>query len=183
MHAGERLSPATVRVLEITDGLAIRFEEEMIVIDQACTLEFRAQCQLTLQDRRRARTQLDPPILAGLGRILVVAIDARLRDRERPVCHIEVGYRERDLFRRPQSGKEPKFIVVALRFAPVAVKRRNERLGFVNRERIDDGPILALDTRALELARGSCCSPRSGPSARPRAPSTPPPEAQPPRRR
>ncbi len=153
-HAGERLSPATVRVLKVTDGLAIRLEEEMIVIDLACTLEFRAQCQLTLQDGQRTRTQLDPPILAGLGRILVAAIDACLLDRECPACRIEVGHRERNLFRRSQAREEPKFIVVALRFAPVAVKRRNERLRLVNREWIDDGPILALDARALELARG-----------------------------
>jgi hypothetical protein len=125
----------------------------VIVIDLACTLELGAQGQLALQDSQCPRTQLHPPILAGLGCILVVAIDACLRDRECPACRIEVGHDERNLFRRSQSGEEPKLIIVALCFAPVAVKRRNERLGLVNRERIDDGPILALNARAFELAR------------------------------
>ena len=66
---------------------------------------------------------------------------------------IKVRHDKRNLLRGAHAGEEPEFIVVALRFAPVLVDRGDQRLSFLDRERIDDRPILALHTCALQLAR------------------------------
>jgi hypothetical protein len=58
---------------------------------------------------------------------------------------IAVIHFERNFFGGSQAGKESKLVVVALRFTPIVVNRRDERLGFLDRKWIDLGTILLLD--------------------------------------
>jgi hypothetical protein len=74
-QASERLPPAGVRVLKVTDRRTVRLEEEILVIELASVPKLLAQRELTLQHGQCAWTQHDASILTRLSGILVVAGD------------------------------------------------------------------------------------------------------------
>ena len=74
-------------------------------------------------------------VLRYRDRIAARARDAGLRNAQRPVPAVVVRDEECDLLGRSESGEEPELIVVALRFAPIPMERRNEPLGFLDQSR------------------------------------------------
>ena len=96
------------------------------------------------------RTERDSTILAGLGRVLVDASDARFVDPERRVRRIEIRNDECNLFGRTQPHEESELIVVPLRFAPVPMDGGDERFGILNAEGVDDGSVSPSDSGAFQ---------------------------------
>ena len=101
----------------------------------------RPKCELAVQDFSRARIELNQSILARLRIIAIDAVDARLRDKDRPCPNVVVANGERNLFRRTQSSEKPELIEIALRFAPVAVEGSNQQLGVVNPKGVGSRPL------------------------------------------
>ncbi|HZT02209.1 MAG TPA: hypothetical protein VFA39_08110 [Steroidobacteraceae bacterium] len=122
----------------------------MVVVNSASTLESRAQHQLTAQNVQCSRTERYASILSGLRRVFVDSGDARLVDCQCSCGGVKIAYHQCDLLRGPQSGKEPKFVVVPLHLAPITMDGCDQRFGFLYGERIDDGAILLANPNALE---------------------------------
>jgi len=65
------LPPPLGRIDQVEDGLARVQKENVLVVNLASSLQARAQLQVFFQHRERARAQLNPSILSGLGAITV----------------------------------------------------------------------------------------------------------------
>lgn len=58
------------------------------------------------------------------------------------------------MFRRTQPREESEFIVVPLRLAPIPMDGRDERLGILNAEAVDDGSVSLSDPGTLQTDCG-----------------------------
>ncbi|MBS0376235.1 MAG: hypothetical protein JSR73_16770 [Proteobacteria bacterium] len=82
--------PAHPRVLKIPKRATVGIEKELVVIDVTTTLEFSAKSQMPSQYSDGARAQDNAAIVAGLGRVLVDAVDAGLGHVQRATRSIVV---------------------------------------------------------------------------------------------
>src|SRR3981081_1514991 len=118
-----------------------------LVLDTAFFHQPGSHLQLSIEDRDRPRTELDPTILAGFGAIFVDTIHARLGDTKNAADWIVVAHGERDFFRRPKPGEKSKLLVVAVGFAPVLMQRGDKHFRILDAEGIAErrrgGLILA----------------------------------------
>jgi len=121
----------------------------MVVVELSRELQPCSQRELASQHAECPRTEVNPPILPRLRRVLVNPGDTCLVDsKSSPRC-VEVRVEQNNLFRRAQAGKEPELVIVALGFAPIAMDRGDQPLSLVNGEGIDDRSILFSDPGAL----------------------------------
>ena len=58
--------------------------------------------------------------------------------------------------------EEPKLIIVSVRLTPIPMERRNELLGLLDAERIDDRPVPLIDASAFEGSNRPVQGIRSG---------------------
>src|SRR5690242_5918392 len=124
------------------------------MLDLAGEHQARTQSEMTLQHVQCPRAELDQAVLTGLRPIFVPRHDARFGDTDLPLADVAVRDEQRDLLGWTQAGEEAKFVIVALRRAPVAVQRGDERFRLLDRERVDDGPVLLYDAKALQTGGG-----------------------------
>src|SRR5258708_26530032 len=89
-------------------------------------------------------------ILTGVGRVLVNRRPTRFSDAQHSPRNPNIGDHKRDLFGGPHSREEPELIIVALRLAPIAMDRGDERLRLLDIEWIDFCPIFLQYAGALE---------------------------------
>ena len=126
----------------------------MLVVDEPGCDEALSQSQLSFQDQQRPRTQLHAAIIAGLRLTAIHPGDARFADADNAVLHINIRQDERDLLRGAKSAEKPKLVVVALCFAPVAMKGGNHDFGIVHAKRIDLGTIHFAQAGAAQATGG-----------------------------
>lgn len=122
-------------------------------MDVDCALEPRTQRELALQDLQCSCTQHEAPVLAGLRGSFIDAGNTGLVDAQRTARGVEIIEHQRDLFRWTQPGEEPKLVVVALRFSPIAMDCGDQCLRLLDPEWIDDRSIFLLDARTREAQR------------------------------
>jgi hypothetical protein len=85
-----------MEIPEDSDRRAIVFEEQVIMVDSPASFQVPIKCKLPLQDRDRARVELDRPVFARFGRVFIGAIDSGFADRQGSTDFIEVPDVERN---------------------------------------------------------------------------------------
>ena len=128
---------------------AIVVEEQLVVVDTPARLEMSIECELTLQDCDRSGTELDNPVLVGLRRVVIDAINSRLSDGQGGCLCIEILHLKRNFLRRTKASEKAELMEVALRFAPVPTDRDNQCFRILDAERIDPQSVAATNTRAF----------------------------------
>lgn len=128
-------------------------EEQVLVVNASCADPLSAQSQLTLDDRNRSWAQYERAILAGLGAVLVDALNACFGDTQGAVGGIVVCHAQGNLFGGPKAGEEAQFIVVALGLAPVAMKSGDQHLRILKGERINRRAIALAHAGAFQRRR------------------------------
>lgn len=123
------------------------------MIDSPTRFQVSIKCELTLQHGDGARTELDNPVLAGLGRILVDPVDSGFGNRQGSSDFIEVPYFQGNLLRGPKPGEESKLVEVALWLTPISMDRGNESLGILDSERVDSRRKLVSVGIAFKVGR------------------------------
>ena len=153
-HPSERPSPSDIRILQVANWLAGCLEEEVIVIDPPGVPQPNVQSHLAFQHGERTWAQQDATVFTRLRRVLVESPNARLVDYQCAQSCIEVIDDQCDLFGGSQSGEETKLVIVTLYLAPISMNGRDERLGLLNGEGIDDRPISPANLGAFKAQCG-----------------------------